>query len=434
MRKLVRPSVFLFQKDLRTKDNRGLKETVATSEYIVPAFILDKKLYNKFQLDFLLKALAYLNKELTERKSKLFVISSDFETGLKEIKRLFNPQSIYTNRDFSWEGERKEKILTEFCRKNSVNLKISIDNFLVNPSVLKVKKVFTHFYNEWINYIDDDIQPDLGIINTPKFCFEKTFPMDLDFGLSLKDFEEGIKRMDRFNFANYDKLRNFLHIDGTSRLSPYINFGCISIRKLFRKVKNLSLGYLKELAFREFWYHIRIHFPQTKDLEFQEKRRNIKWINNNNQELIKKFENAETGYPIIDACVRALKKDGWLHNRGRMILASFLTKTLFVDWRIGESFFSNYLVDYDEVLNVHNWQWSASVGADPRPLRIFNPMIQSKKFDPECKFIKKYIPELKDQECKKIHDPIKFNLSYVEPVVNFYIQRDIAKLVYFNNQ
>jgi len=190
--------------------------------------------------------------------------------------------------------------------------------------------------------------------------------------------------------------------------------------------------FISELAWREFWYHIMHYFPQTRELEFQEKRRNLKWINN--EEWYEAWKEGKTGYPIVDAGMRQLKEEGWIHNRVRMIVASFLTKDLLVDWRLGDKHFFLCLMDYDENLDIGNWQWAASVGADPKQLRIFNPILQSERFDPDCKYIKKYIPELKNIPPEKIHNPLKCELPYYNPIVNHYEMSRLAKEIYYKNQ
>ncbi|HEY7535978.1 MAG TPA: deoxyribodipyrimidine photo-lyase, partial [Thermodesulfobacteriota bacterium] len=244
------------------------------------------------------------------------------------------------------------------------------------------------------------------------------------------DFAE--RRLEEFDFCRYAKTRNFPYIDGTSKLSPYIRFGIVSIRKIYSVVSSLPHNpntFISELAWREFWYHIMHYFPETRDLEFQEKRRKIKWINN--KKWYEAWKEGETGYPIVDAGMRQLKEEGWIHNRVRMIVASFLTKDLLIDWRFGDKHFFNYLVDYDENVDIGNWQWAASVGADPKQLRIFNPILQSERFDPDCKYIKKYITELKNLSCKMIHDPIKYDLPYYNPIVNHYEMSRLAKEIYY---
>lgn len=174
---------------------------------------------------------------------------------------------------------------------------------------------------------------------------------------------------------------------------------------------------LSEIIWREFWYHIAYYFPFTYSLEFQERRRSIAWSQDTQDYEWKMFENARTGYPLIDAAIKQLYETNWMHNRLRMVVASFLTKNLGIDWRIGERWFKKYLIDYDEAVNIGNWQWSASVGADPKPVRIFNPLLQSEKFDPEAKFIKKYLPELENIDPKRIHS-LDLKEVYYPPIVS----------------
>lgn len=187
------------------------------------------------------------------------------------------------------------------------------------------------------------------------------------------------RRLSNFRFSLDEANRNFLDRDGASKLSPCIRFGILSLREILKKaIEEIDLEnqFIKELAWREFWYHIKVYFPEIKNLEFQEKRRGLKW--ENREEYIEAFFEGKNGYPIVDAGIRQLEEEGWIHNRMRMILASFLTKDLIVDWRIGEEFFKKNLIDYDEVVNIGNWQWCASVGADPRPFRMLNPILQAK--------------------------------------------------------
>ena len=223
------------------------------------------------------------------------------------------------------------------------------------------------------------------------------------------------------NFAHYDEQRNIPWIDGSTRLSPYIRFWIFSIREIYEKIKDNQV-LLSEIIWREFWYHIAYHFPFIYEYEFLERRRNILWDRDINSSKWKKFEAGETWYPLVDAAIKQLYETNWMHNRLRMVVASFLTKNLWIDWRIGEKWFKKYLIDYDEAVNIGNWQWSASVGADPKPVRIFNPLLQSERFDPEAVFIKKYLPTLKDVEPKKIHT-LDLEGIYYPPIVD---QKDSA--------
>ena len=219
--------------------------------------------------------------------------------------------------------------------------------------------------------------------------------------------------------------------DGSSRMSPYLRFGIISVRQLYNHIKKLSAqNYLFELGRREFWQHIAGRFPEARFLEFQEKRRDLK--RENDEVLFQKFCAAQTGYPLIDAAILQLKKENWMHNRARMFVASFLCKDLLIDRRRGEEFFKKYLLDYDENINIGNWQRSASVGADPKPIRIFSPIRQAERFDPEAKYIQTYLPELEFIPIPSLHDPITYPIpAYPKPIVNHKERVPRAKEMYY---
>lgn len=205
----------------------------------------------------------------------------------------------------------------------------------------------------------------------------------------------------------------------------------MSVKQWFPQEKNWADIIVSELAWREFWQHVSYWFPETtfeKWLEFQGKRKYVQ--RENNEERFERWKNGTTWYPIVDAWMRQLKEENWMHNRVRMIVASFLTKDLLIDRRWGEKHFADYLIDYDRNVNVGNRQRSASVWADPKPLRIFNPILQSKRFDPLCEYIYKRVPEVKGQPIPAIHDPIKYVLDYHTPVVDHYVRSKIAKTRY----
>ena len=324
------------------------------------------------------------------------------------------------------------------------------DFLLVEPQECEQRKVFTPYSMLWKKFLL--AHPERLIIQEFQGNITKWFvPED------RKEVSEfitvpyhpywsipfGLTRMDR-DFSSYDDTRNIPSIDGSTRLSPYIRFGVFSIREIYQKfspviarneaIQNVSGTWIasqarnddtikpsetliNELIWREFWYHIAYYFPFTYDLEFQERKRCIVWNRNLSSDEWKQFAAGKTGYPLVDAAIRQLTLTNWMHNRLRMVVASFLTKNLGIDWRIGEKWFRKYLIDYDEAVNIGNWQWSASVGADPKPVRIFNPLLQSEKFDPEAKFIKKYIPELENIDPKKIHS-LDLSGIYYPPIVD----------------
>ncbi|MFN4132499.1 MAG: cryptochrome/photolyase family protein [Caldimicrobium sp.] len=419
-------SIFWFKRDLRVEDNRALIKCLRESDEVYPIFIFcedileDLKAFDN-RLCFVRSAVEELKKTIP-----LSVFYGKDTEIFEYLIDLLRPKRIYTASALSWSGSERILKIKTLCKEKGVEFVEVFDNFLVDVRKIDYTKIFTPFYKKWINHVDSTLEPfeenlskKAKKIQTDKFQIPekiRNLKVTGDFFWTL-DFLN--QRLTSFDFKSYKELRNRLDIDGTSKLSPYIRFGIVSVRKIFQLVKGLSETYIKELAWREFWYHIRHYFPEMKNLEFQEKRRNLNW--SYNDEIIEKFIKAETGYPIIDAAIRQLKQENWMHNRARMIVGSFLTKDLLIDWRIGERFFAENLLDYDEVVNTGNWQWIASVGPDPKPLRIFNPLLQAKKFDPNCYYIKKYIPELKNSECIELLDPLKFRIKgYFPPIVNHY--------------
>lgn len=439
----MRRVIFWFKRDLRLQDNRGLLQAARDATEIVPVFILDKKLLADLdgpptRTGFLLAALKQLDSRLREKGSRLYSSYGQPEEVLEKLISELKPEAIYTNRSYSWKGERIQKKVESLCRKKGVIFKFFNDSLLVPPEKIEARKVYSPFFKLWRRALaeeDISVGPEPEKLRTPKLNWpglEETFKLiSHQENRNWKpDYAES--RLQQYDFKGYDSGRNQLDIDGTSRLSVSLRFGLISARQvLARALGELAPDsqYIKELAWREFWYHIRHHFPWTENLEFQEKRRGLKW--RNREEDIRALEEARTGFPIIDAAINQLKEEGWMHNRARLVVASFVTKDLLLDWRTGEKLFKKYLLDYDEVVNIGNWQWSASVGADPRPLRIFNPQLQTEKYDPECRYIKKYVPELKKVPCRQI---LNLDLpGYHLPIVDHRGAAIRVKQVYFKS-
>ncbi len=432
-------TVFWFKRDLRTEDNTGLHHAIKESREVLPVYVLDDDILsgypsNSKRLGLFFDALRKLNKELRDLGSYLFVERGRAEEVIPRIVRTYNADAVYCNRAYGFSGISRDLKIEHFSKSNDITFKKFDDTFLVPPEQIEQRKVFTPFYRLWKNKEKGTELPTPEKINSPEIIINSLENMIQNISHSENtswpiDFPD--QRLWGFNFKEYNERRDFPFIDGTSRLSPYLRFGTVSVRKVYNAAMAATPEegqFVAELAWREFWYHIMHYFPETKDIEFQEKRRNIKWINN--VSWYNSWRDGRTGYPIVDAAMIQLKKEGWMHGRARMIVASFLTKDLLTDWRWGDRHFREHLVDYDETVDIGNWQWSASCGADPKPLRIFNPILQSQKFDPDCKYIKTYIPELKNIEPEKIHNPLTYKLPYHEPIVNHYEMRNLAHEAY----
>lgn len=432
-------TLFWFKRDLRTQDNTGLFHAIKDGREVLPIYVLDDDILAGYpktskRLGFFFDALKKLDKDLRELGSYLLVERGKAEEVIPRIVRTYSADSIYCNRAYGFSGISRDLKIEHFAKSIGINFKKFDDTFLVPPENVEQRKVFTPFYKLWQRKEKGQELPELENINSPEILITslESILNDIDHAENIHwpiDFPD--QRLWSFNFKEYEDRRNFPYLDGTSKLSPYLRFGIVSVRKIYNTAMAATpepSQYVAELAWREFWYHIMHYFPETKDIEFQVKRRNIKWINN--ESWFRSWQEGKTGYPIVDAAMIQLKKEGWMHGRARMIVASFLTKDLLTDWRWGDKHFKEHLIDYDESVDIGNWQWSASCGADPKPMRIFNPILQSQRFDPECKYIKTYIPELKDLEPEKIHNPLTYKLPYHEPIVNHYEMRNLAHEAY----
>jgi len=432
---MYKQSIFWFRQDLRVQDNTGLFEAVQNSESVLPIFILDTNIIENFwglsdkKFGFIREALQEVSKELKKLwGNKVIVLKWKPEEIIPELVEKYNIDCIYTNTTYGTYGKARDEKVAELC---SCKFESHKDFLLAEPHEVEQRKVFTPYYKLWQKLEFDTAE--VEITNFTQLETEEQSEAS-DF-IEIKKhpyftMEFGRERFEKYIQSNYQDIRNDLDIDGTSRLSPYLRFWVFSVRQIYNKAKNISETYISEIAWREFWNQIMYNFPNTKTEEFQEKRRHIEW--SQDDEIFQKWCKWETGYPIVDAAMKQLSETNWMHGRARMIVASFLTKDLHIDWRLGEAYFKKMLLDYDEAVNLWNWQWSASVGADPKPLRIFNPILQSEKFDTKWLYIQKYIPELTWKDIKSIHNPLENELDYIVPIVDHRIETRVARELYKN--
>ena len=432
-------AIFWFKRDLRTEDNTGLYHATAESSEVIPLYILEDKILSRHpskskRLGFFVNALHNLDSELRKLGSYLLVLRGKANEIIPELIKTHKVDAVYTNRAYGFSGVKRDIDVEHKCKSLGVAFKKFEDTFLVPPEEIEQRKVFTPFYRLWQGKKKRTVLLSPEKIGSPKIEIPdlKNLTAELDYEENEHwpmDFPDS--RLENFNFDEYENTRNYPYMDGTSKLSPYLRFGVVSVRKVYKAATEESPEtntYVSELAWREFWYHIMHNFPETRTLEFQQKRRNIKWIDND--AWYEAWKEGRTGYPIVDAGMRQLREEGWMHNRVRMVVGSFLTKDLIMDWRLGDRHFFDHLVDYDEIVDIGNWQWTASCGADPKPFRIFNPLLQSQNYDPDCEYIKRYIPELAKTEPEKIHNPLTYKLPYQKPIVNHYEMRNLAHEAY----
>lgn len=435
-------SIFRFRQDLRVFDNLWLARAIENSKTVTPLFIFDESIIRKSpkndqRLWFLKEAVEKLAKELENRWSYLIVKFWNPRVIVPEIVKNTKSEAVFCSKSYWTNSKTRDIFIESRAKEQSIYFEQVEDFFLVPIEKIEQRKVFTPFFNKWIQHIPEKYDLVENKVILSKKIPQEDIKKDLERSISQINYWENkyrpvdfpVDRLRKFDFTNYENTRNFPYEDGSSRLSPYIRFWLLSIRQLYNTVKDKSQTYVKELAWREFWNHINYYFPESKFIEFQEKRRNLK--RENDEKLFEAWKNWKTGYPIVDAGMRQLKEENRIHNRVRMIVASFLTKDLLIDRRWWEKHFADYLIDYDENVNIGNWQRSASVGADPKPIRIFSPILQSQRFDPQAVYIKKYIPELKNIFPGLIHDPTLHDLSYVKPIIIHKKQLPKAKQMYY---
>lgn len=412
---MYKKTIFWFRQDLRTFDNIWLYNAVLESENVIPIFILDKNIQDKFWKDdkrflFIFELLRDLKKELNQKGSDLYLFAWKPEEIIPELIIKHNIEAIFTNTSYSNYWISRDSNIKIFCENNNVIFKKYTDYLILSPDTVEYRKVFTPFYKKW-RPIVNSLNIELKTISTIKtdFMSEKSIII-AEWKHEYFHLDSVKESLVNFDFENYEDNKDFpAKKYWTSQLSPFLRFWKISPRWLFKRVENINETFVKELAWREFWHHVRYNFPEFENLEFQEKRRNISWINDESD--FKKYCDAKTWYPIVDAAITQLKTTNFMHGRVRMVTASFLSKNLLIDWKKWEEFFSKYLLDYDETINIWNWQWSASVWPDPKPLRVFNPILQSQKFDSNAEYTKKHISELETYSPEEIHDPMKYDLS-----------------------
>jgi len=422
-------TIFWFRRDLRLEDNHGLYEALANSKAVLPIFIFDKMILDELPQDdarvtFIYECLVEINTKLQKINKSLAVFYGKPEDIFEQIIADHNLEAVYTNHDYEPYALKRDTELKSFFDQRSISFQTFKDQVVFEKNEV-VKDdgtpyvVYTPFSKKWKEKLKNN-----PIENyKSEALLEKIAPHSYPFiGLNDFGFKESTIKVRPYDITkniieNYTDTRNFPAVDKTSYASVHLRFGTISIRKLVQyAAKFEDETYLKELIWREFFMQILWHFPNTVHNSFRPKYDAIQW--KNNEELFKKWCQGKTGYPIVDAGMRQLNKTGYMHNRVRMVVASFLTKHLLIDWRWGETYFAKKLLDYEQSSNVGNWQWAAGSGVDAAPyFRIFNPTEQVKKFDKDLKYIKKWVPELE-------------TLHYPDPIVDHKTARELCLKTY----
>lgn len=422
MKKKFEKSLFLFRRDLRLEDNTGLIFALESSEIVIPAFIFTKEQIenNPFRSDhclqFMIESLEDLQNQLKEKEGKLFFFKGKPEEIVDECIRKLNIDALIVNRDYTPYSIERDSKLENICNTRNIPF-YSFNDVLLNPPEETLKKdgnpytIFTPYFrnatkikvlppvpNKRKNYFHGSIPFAEG---------KSTLPQKVAENGLIGGRSEALKILKKLHFfSEYDIKRNFPIEEYSTHLSPYLKFNVCSPREVYAAISHhlsSNHGLIRSLYWRDFFTSIAFFFPYVFKGAFHSKFDKIKW--SNDKKAYKRWCEGSTGFPIVDAGMREMNKTGFMHNRARMIVASFLVKDLHIDWRWGEKYFAQTLIDYDPAVNNGNWQWSASTGCDAQPyFRIFNPWNQQKKFDPDCLYIKKWVPELCDFPSKAIHE------------------------------
>lgn len=400
-------NIFWFRRDFRLDDNVGLFYALKSENPVLPIFIYDTDIIDKLPEDD--ARLTFIYETLQKLNSKL---NKDFDTSIaffhgrpidifKQIVEKYDVESVFTNKDYEPYAINRDKEIKTFLNKKNIGFNAFKDQVVFEHSEV-VKNygepylVFTPYMKKWkeeFKKIDFKTYPSEDLLeNIVKNKMLPNIHLD-DMGFKKSSIKVPDYHLDKEFLLNYGDTRDKPAINGTSRLSPYLRFGLIGYRKLVEKAMSVKdETFLNELIWREFYKMILYHYPNSVDEAFKKKYDRIEW--RNNEEEFEKWKKGQTGYPIVDAGMRQLNETGWMHNRVRMIVGSFLCKHLLIDWRWGEAYFAEKLLDFEQSSNVGGWQWVAGSGVDAAPyFRIFNPYSQTDKFDKEKKYIRKWVPE-----------------------------------------
>lgn len=458
MKKHKRALVWL-RRDLRLEDQVALAHASQEAEEVALAFVFDTQIIGKLKdkddrrISFIFDSLSELNEELEKKGSSLILLHGDPTKEIPALAKALNVNLVCTNKDYEPYAKNRDESVAKSLLKLDIDFKSFKDHVIFEG--LEVKngsgaffKVFTPYKNAWLKQLKNSDYESRDLAKTTfldaKIAKKHSKPHTIEtFGFQhnpciipagsksakklFKKFEDKI--------SEYKKNRDFPSIDGTSYLSMHLRFGTLSIRECVRKahaIKGVGAEtWLSELIWRDFYHMILDQNPHVVDHAFKPEYDSLKWPGKESH--FKAWCEGKTGYPIIDAAMRYFNETGWMHNRLRMVVASFLVKDLLIDWKKGEEYFARYLLDFDLAANNGGWQWCASTGCDAQPyFRIFNPHSQSERFDPKGEFIKAHIPELKSYK-GDIHKPETgglFGAKYPEPIVDHSEQRDRALALY----
>ncbi|WP_452220920.1 cryptochrome/photolyase family protein [Lacinutrix salivirga] len=424
-------NIFWFRRDLRLDDNLGLYSALKADKPVLPIFIFDNEILNELPEDdarvtFIFDTLQDMRATLQEEhNSSIAMYYGKPERIFKQLIKDHDIDSVFTNHDYEPYATERDTTIKQLLSEHNIKFKTFKDQVIFEKDEVVKKngdpyKVYTPYMKVWKEKFKSH---DLEIYYTNNYLDNLIEHTRLpNVTLSDMGFKSASQKIKDYTVTptlidNYEATRNYPAQDATSRLGPHLRFGTVSVRKMVKKATaQKNEVFWQELIWREFFMQILWHFPHTHKDAFKPKYDSIKW--RNNEKEFEAWKQGKTGYPLVDAGMRQLNKTGFMHNRVRMLVGSFLCKHLLIDWRLGEAYFALKLHDYDMASNVGNWQWVAGSGVDASPyFRIFNPTTQIDKFDKDKKYIKKWVPEFETD-------------SYVEKIVDHKKARERCLEVY----
>jgi deoxyribodipyrimidine photo-lyase len=399
-------TIVWMRRDLRIEDNAALYHALKHSDNVIPLFIFDKNILEKLR-DKTDKRVLFIHQQLAELKSKLIEIGSDLlvEYGRplevwQEVINRFSVKDVYTNHDYETYALERDSVVKELFAEKNISFHTYKDHVIFEKGeVLKDDglpyTVFTPYSKKWRASLTPFHYKSYPVMKyASSFAHDIKFPLPSlsEIGFQESNFQFPEKVVSHQVVSQYHQQRDFPAVNGTSRLGIHLRFGTLSVRKLLAYALERNQTFVNELIWRDFYQMILAHFPHVEHQPFRKDYSRIEWLNN--EVHFKSWCEGKTGYPIVDAGMRELNLTGYMHNRVRMIVASFLTKHLLIDWRWGEAYFAEKLLDFDLASNNGGWQWAAGCGTDAAPyFRVFNPTLQAQKFDPQFTYVKKWVPE-----------------------------------------
>ena len=418
-------TIFWFRRDLRLHDNTALFEAFENENNVQPIFIFDDKILSELpendpRVNFIYDELEKIHQVLIKNGGGLEIYKGNPIDIWKDIIAKKSINSVYFNHDYEPYARERDKKVYELLKEKGIKIVHKKDQVIFEKSEVtkddgKPYTVYTPFKNKWLKKYKNNPIKLHGLPNFNNLKQEKNkFPSKSDINIKTSDIK--VKPFSLNEIGTYDELRNYPAKDAGSYLGPHLRFGTVSPRELVLEAEKSNATFLSELIWREFFMQILWHFPDSAHQNFKPQYNGIEWRNNKDE--FEKWCKGKTGYPIVDAGMRELNKTGYMHNRVRMITASFLVKHLLIDWRWGEAYFAKKLLDFELASNVGNWQWAAGTGCDAAPyFRVFNPYEQVKKFDKDLNYIRKWVPEFED-------------FSYPQPMVEHKFARERAIATY----